>query len=208
MQKKRELKANTIQLCVFLAVACILIPGTGAHLYAQRIEALVSASDDWSFFVQPETKTTRIGNEIAQFAGIRLGPALEHRLHIGLTGQALISSVEPKSDTYRNLHAFDLWYAGLAASYTFLPNKLTHASVGCLIGGGQLRANRIISDTDTANIFIAEPEVALLFNLTETIELGFGFSLRIVNGSDLDGLKNTDLMGPAGSIFLRWTEAP
>lgn len=191
-----------------LAVGVSAVMLAAGNVSAQHIESLVKASDDWGFFVQPELKTTRISSHSAQIIGLRMGPALERTLHISLAGYALVSSVDPDNSQYKDLNAFDLWYAGLSIDYTFFPNKLAHAGIGCLLGAGQLRAATYQDSHDTANLFIAEPQANLLFNLTETLELGFGLSYRFVNGSDLSNLDNTDLSDVAGSVFLRWTEAP
>lgn len=195
---------NVTKLSVLLTTIII----AAGNISAQHIESLVKASDDWSFSVQPELKTTRIADQSAQIVGLRLGPALDRKLHISLAGYALVSSVDPDNSFYKQLDAFDMWYAGLSADYTFMPNKLAHFSLGCLLGAGQLRATSYGDGHDTANLFVAEPQANLLFNLTDTLELGFGASYRFVNGSDLNNLANSDLSFFAGSVLLRWTEEP
>lgn len=176
--------------------------------FAQPVEALVPSSDNWSFFFQPELKTTVISDKSAQLVGVRLGPALDRTLYLGLAGYTLISSVNPDRDIYQNLGAFDLWYAGLAAEYTILSHKIVHAGIGCFVGGGQLHATARNSGSENAGLFIAEPQLNVMINLTSTLELGLGLSYRFVNGSDLRNLADEDLRGPAGSVFLRWTEGP
>ncbi|MCA1810003.1 MAG: hypothetical protein LC725_11235, partial [Lentisphaerae bacterium] len=113
-------------IAILLAVA--FLHGT---LAAQHIETLVRGNDEWSFFIQPELKTTRISDKSAQLMGLRLGPALDRTLHLGLAGYALISSIDPDSVVYKRLTTFDLWAVGLTMDYTFIPNRWLHPGIGC-----------------------------------------------------------------------------
>ncbi len=176
-----------------------------ASVSAAPTQALIQNSDDWSFWVKPEIKLTRLGGELAALPGFQLGPALGRMLYLGLAGNALVNSVNA-SDRYHSLKAFDFWNAGVTLDWTLFSRSLVHGSAGCFLGYGQLRTDPLQGDAARTDLFIADPGINVLLNLTPTLELGLGGSYRLVGGSDLAGLANSDLNGLTGSLFLRWTE--
>lgn len=172
----------------------------------EDIQALVDGPEQWSFFVRPEFKLTSIGNKAAELVGIQLGPSLNRKLYIGLAGYALVNSLNAGDDNHVQMSAFDLWYVGGAADYTFFSSSMIHGSVGLFVGGGRANVNYRADGSDGADIFVCEPNANLMFNLTTTIELGIGAGYRFVNGATFDRFSNGDLSGVSGTVFLRWTE--
>ena len=176
-----------------------------ASVTAAPTQALIENNNDWSFWVKPEVKLTQLGGQWGTMPGFQMGPALGHTLYFGLAGYALVNNVNA-SDQYQNLKAFDFWDAGVSVDWTLFHTSLVHGSVGCFLGYGQLRADSLLTGPDTADLFVADPGINLMLNLTTSLELGLGGSYRIVNGSNFQDLSNSDLSGLTGSVFLRWTE--
>ena len=187
----------------FLTLAGIAL--MAASVAAEPVQALIENNDDWSFWIQPEFKLTQLGGQGASMPGIQFGPALGHTLYFGLGGYALVNSVEA-SNLYKDLKAFDFWYSGVSMNYTLFHSRLVHCSAGCLLGYGQLKAESLSAGSDRADLFVADPGINVMLNLTSSLELGVGGTYRIVNGSNLEDLSNSDLSGLTGSVFLRWTE--
>ena len=173
---------------------------------AAPVQALVNDEEaDWSFFIRPELKITPIKSQITELAGVILGTSVGRALYLGVGGYTLVNSVNADSDAVK-LKAFDIWYAGAHADYTLFSTELFHGSVSGFLGGGQVNNSASSAGSGSANLFIAEPDINLEFNLTSTLELGAGIGYRFVNGADLDKLSNSDLSSWVGTVFFRWTE--
>ena len=173
---------------------------------AAPVQALVNDVEaDWGFFIRPELKITPIKSQTTELAGGILGTSVGRALYLGVGGYTLVNSVNTDSGALK-LKAFDIWYVGAQADYTLFSTKLFHGSLSGFLGGGQVNNNAVAASSDSANLFIAEPDINLEFNLTTTLELGVGIGYRFVNGSDLDKLSNADLSSWVGTVFLRWTE--
>ncbi|MBU4200669.1 MAG: hypothetical protein KKG09_07030 [Verrucomicrobia bacterium] len=187
---------------VFTLAGIILV---AASVSAAPTQALIANNDDWSFWVKPEVKLTQFGGQWATMPGFQLGPALGHTLYFGLAGYALVNNVNA-GEQYENLKAFDFWDTGVSMDWTLFHTSLVHGSVECFLGYGQLNVNPLQGSSDRADLFVADPGINVMLNLTSSLELGIGGSYRIVNGSNFQDLSNSDLSGLAGSVFLRWTE--
>ena len=137
-------------------------------------------------------------------AGVQLGPSMHRTLYLGLAAYSLVDSVNfGEEGTAGELKAWEFWYAGGFADYTILPGKLIHGSVNLLLGGGQVSPS---GPFNSATVFVAEPGIALMVNLTPNVEFGLGAGYRFVSGSDIPGLANSDLSGLTGSVFFRLNE--
>ncbi len=172
---------------------------------AEEIKTLVNDTGAWSAWIKPAFKGTQIADETAGLAGIELGPSMDRSLYMGLGAYALVNSVD--EDQYGSLDALKFWYGGFVADYTFLAGEVIHGSAGFLIGGGQVEVDGILDgDSNDDSVFVFEPGVNVLANLTKGIEFGLGASYRIVTGSDIARFEDSDLSGPAATIFFRWNE--
>jgi len=173
---------------------------------AAPVQALVNDEvENWGFFIRPELKITSVKSQTTELAGGILGTSVGRALYLGVGAYTLINSVNGDSGALK-LKAFDIWYAGAHADYTLFSTALFHCSLSGFLGGGQVNNSAAGSGAESANLFIAEPDLNLEFNLTTTLELGAGIGYRFVNGSDLDTLSNSDLSSWVGTIFFRWTE--
>jgi hypothetical protein len=112
----------------------------------------------------------------------------------------LVNNVTP-DDPKAKLGAFDFWYVGFTADYTFFSDKLIHGSINALIGGGKVSP----MDYESANVFVATPGISVMINLTKQIEFGVGAGYRFVAGADQP--TDSDLSKPFGSVFLRLNES-
>lgn len=170
------------------------------------VQALVNDEEaDWGFFIRPELKITPIKSKTTELVGGILGTSVGRALYLGVGGYTLVNSVNTDSGAVK-LKAFDIWYVGAQADYTLFSTELFHGSLSGFLGGGQVNNSPTSGSSDSANLFIAEPDINLEFNLTSTLELGVGIGYRFVNGSDLDKLSNSDMSSWVGTVFFRWTE--
>jgi len=188
---------------ILIGLCLIALAATTAT--AAPVQALVNNEEaNWGFFIRPELKITPIKNQTTELAGAILGTSVDRTLYLGVGGYALVNGVSGDSGAVK-LRTFDLWYVGAHADYTLFSTDLFHSSLSGFVGGGQVNNSVATTDANSANLFIAEPDINMEFNLTTTLELGVGIGYRFVNGSDLNNLSNADLSSWTGTIFLRWT---
>lgn len=188
-----------------IVAAVCLIASSG---FAQTVHSLLDDTHrSWQFAVKPEFKITEINSETALLTGLQLGPSLDRRLYIGAGAYGLVNNIDGRP-YYKDPGFFDFWYTGLVLEYSFLSERLIHGSFDVLMGGGQLKLDREEGGSDTSGLFVAEPGVNLILNLTKSIELGAGCSYRYVNGAGSGGdFSNSRVSGITGSIFLRVRES-
>jgi hypothetical protein len=99
-------------------------------------------------------------------------------------------------------------FAGLALEYTAWANHLIHTSLGFFIGGGQMRLNRTSDGDDLdVDLFVMEPSLNVMVNLTPHSEVGLGLAYRHADtyDSSLPNLSGGSLSGLVGALFLRLT---
>ena len=169
---------------------------------ADEIKTLSDDTGRWMGSIKPEFKITKIADETAELFGLQVGPSMNRGLYLGLGAYGLVNDVDADEG---KLDAFDLWYGGFVVEYSILAKEVLHGSAGFLIGGGAVNVSGT-ADDDSASLFVFEPGINLMVNVTKGIELGVGASYRYMNGSDIPGFEDSDLSGPAASIFVRWNE--
>lgn len=192
------------RLLVLLACAALCAP-----LARAADESVFDENDQWNLFTKLELTYNELGGEDAFLAGVQVGGILNDAFSAGLAVRALVTEIEPDYNGYDNPEEFDFGYGGLALEYTFLARKIVHASVSGLVGGGWLRLDRSSDGEDKdVQLFVLEPAVNAMVNLTPRTELGLGVSYRHADsyGNKPERLDDSDLSGPAVTLFLRFTE--
>lgn len=189
-------------LSLFLGCSLVLSAHAADH-------ALFGEEDTWNLYTRLDVKYSDFGGDSGFIGGIQVGGILNEKLSVGLGGYALLDEVDVAPNGYNNPEAFDIAYGGLALDYTFYSDKLVHASLGGLIGGGQIRLDRTSDGKDKKmELFVIEPQINLLVNITQRSEFGIGIGYRHADprNSDIDGLEKGDLSGVVGTLFLRLTQ--
>lgn len=190
-------------LFIALLAAGLALPAHAAD------QTLFGEDDTWNLFSRFEVKFSEMGNDDAFFGGLQVGGILNDQLAIGLAGYALLSETEVAPNGYNNPEDFDIVYGGLTLEYRFFANKLLHATIGGLVGAGQIRLDRSVGGGDEKiELLVLEPQVNLVLNITQRSELGLGVGYRHADpyGSDIEGLERGDMSGLVGSLFIRFTE--
>jgi hypothetical protein len=188
---------------LFLCIACLFM-GT-APGFAQR-NALIEHDDSWNLFSKFTLGVTEIDGDTALQGGLAVGGLLENRFGIGLAARTLLDSVETESPLLQDIENTDFWYGGLYSEYQFTPTSLVNMSLDMTIGAGRLEVNRTAGGSEQANVFVVEPGVNMMVNVTETFHLGLGLHYRYVHNVSVRDLEESDMSGVTGSIFLRFTE--
>lgn len=172
---------------------------------AAEVESLV-ADGYWAFWVKPEAKWKEIGSDSAGLLGGQVGISMNRSLYVGFGYYDLANAVEFGNPESGRLGSSELSYMGFNVGYTIQPAKVLHGALDLFVGWGESSPRLASGTTESSDLFLLEPGISLLANITKDVEFGLGLGYQIVNGSDTAGLSDSDLGGLTGSLFLRWTE--
>ena len=129
--------------------------------------------------VAPAVKFTRFNEQWAFLAGGRVGYLLMSQFSIGLEGYQLISPVESSLPGSPEL---DLRYGGIYLDWVYRPFELVHGGFSLLTGRGQVDLEEGTGDPD--DFFVLEPQWFFQGNVTPFLQVVWGFSYRLVLGSN------------------------
>ncbi len=187
-----------IALIVFLSA--ISIP-----LYAQE-QTLIGGTIESGGFGGPVVKFSQIDKNFAVLVGGYGGWLINHSFMIGGGGFGLANNIHGPREaqlyygTGDNLR-LQFGYGGLMLEYIGEHNSLVHYYVSTLIGAGGVNYDYInglyspyFDNLDrTSACFVLEPNVGAELNVTRFFRIGAGASYRLVKGSDLIGVSDSDL---------------
>jgi len=199
-------------LSIFMVVQMTCLATSGmAHSAIRTIpkekedETLISRKTTIGWFFGPAVKFSEINDEFAVLTGGHAGLIINRTFIIGISGYGLVNEIAVGAPGNRLL---DFGYGGLFLGYVNRSHKIVHLSIHSLIGGGGLCYRTYFYDDwyedwhDDA-IFVLEPGVDLMLNVTRHFRIGLGGSYRFVSGVDFDGLSNDDLSGPSASLTFK-----
>jgi hypothetical protein len=174
-------------------------------LYAEQ-EVLIDYTDKWNLFSKFEGGFTDIDGDSGILGELSVGGMLNDKLALGIAGAMLLDTVETESQFLEDIENTDFWYGGAYTEYVFNQQELVYMSLDLLIGGGELNLKRISGQSDASTIFVLEPGVNVMVNVTETFSLGLGINYRFIQGVDSEDVDDSDVSGLTGSVFLRFTQ--
>ena len=177
--------------------------------------ALILFFSSAALFAQEETL---FGSE-----RIDLGLLLNHQLFIGAGGYGLVNDIKASQAAYDYYKpAYDLYlnmgYGGGIIEYTFMPNKLVHATAGVLVGGGAVTYRYNMwndnwnwmdgtfgTSSKTDVFFVVEPSINIEVNMTTWMRMDLGGSYRFVTGvGSLVDLQNSNLRGGSANLTFKF----
>ncbi|UCD37003.1 MAG: hypothetical protein JSW54_09205 [Fidelibacterota bacterium] len=181
---------------------------TIAPLSAQE-QTLLSGHSDHGGFGGPTYQLTQFGDQFAFLSGGRGGWIIDHTIYLGAAGYGLAHHIKmdtgPQTDHYLNLG-----YGGLELGAILASNRLIHATVSTLAGGGGANYLYKAWDGDLTDesvmdaFYIIEPSLQLIVNVTRYFRIGMGASYRYVSGVELEGISDDYLSGPSASLTFKF----
>ncbi|MEO0557297.1 MAG: hypothetical protein AAF170_03835 [Bacteroidota bacterium] len=196
-------------LVLFLVPAFMLTSGTAL---AQENEPLINGSVTHGGFGGPVVKVSSINGDLGLFVGGRGGWILNfkpnHAFVIGGGGYTLVSDVEINDAMASGGPVdLDLSYGGLEVEYVNRTREVVHFSAQVLIGQGVAESSKEIrngGDQDEGGFVVVEPGVNALLKVTDYFRIGVGGSYRLISGTDLDGLSDSELSGASAVLTLKF----
>jgi len=184
-------------------------------VYSQE-QTLFTGHVDHGGYGGPVFKYTNIGpNQTAGFlVGGQGGWIIDHKFVIGGGGYGLASSVNADWYEVTNFagepepYVLDFSYGGLLLAFIGNSDNLIHYEIFSILGGGGINyrlKNEINTTSDFGDgIFVAEPGINVMLNVTSFFRVGIGATYRYVQDVDLIGLTNEDLTNFSGQIILKF----
>jgi hypothetical protein len=197
----------------YLAVIFMLF-ALAANVAAQGEQTIFNGEVKSGGFGGPVVKFTSINDQSAVMVGGRGGWVINHSFVIGGGGYGEVTKINAPAGVMSEERPLDLklGYGGLDLEYIVHPNSLAHFSAYTFIGCGTARyvddAGAVTESDENASesdlVFVLEPALNAELNVTSWFHLSAGVSYRLVNGVDLEGLKNSDLSGMAATLTLKF----
>lgn len=192
---------------ILLTLAALTLPALAERDEADK-RTLFNEDDTWQMYSKLSLSFSEVGSDDGFWGNLEAGGLLNKQFAVGARITALGQEVDPGFNGYDNPNKYDIMFAGLALDYTAWANQLFHASLGFFIGGGQMRLNRTSDGDDLdVDLFVMEPSLNVMVNLTPHSEVGFGLAYRHADtyDSSLPNLSGGSLSGLVGGLFLRLT---
>ncbi|MCK4252377.1 hypothetical protein KAX97_13090 [candidate division WOR-3 bacterium] len=168
-------------------------------------ETLISRKTTIGGFGGPVVKLSEMNDEFAVLVGGCGGLIINHAFIFGGGGYGLVNDIAVGGAPYPEYRFLNLGYGGLLLGYVNRSRRLVHLSIHSLIGGGGLCYRTGFYDNWYSDaIFVIEPGIDLMMNITRHFRIGFGGSYRFINGVDLDGLSNDDVSGPSACLTFKF----
>lgn len=209
-----------------------LILFSGLWIFAQDTEVIYSKKDDkrpmntllknntgFGGHLSLNVKGAQFYDETSLLLGGELVFTLSHALNVGIAGYGMPTRVNYRDD--KNDYINDLYveygYGGLFVEPVFFDQQVVHFTLPMLIGAGWagLSDSRFYNDpqhnypfrvVDETSFFVFEPGINMEVNLVRNVKLTLGGSYRIVSGSDINQISDSDLGGFTfgGGIRVGW----
>jgi hypothetical protein len=196
----------------YLAMIIVLILPANAQEKTNDEKTLFGKSNKTvvSGYGAPDILFTSIkGNEFGVLMGGRGGVILNHSFVIGGGGYGLVTNhlVMYKIGNLGSINArLLLGYGGFYFGYIFASNSIFHLTIGVLIGGGgagtvrQFKREDDIGDWDdsvveTSGLFVCQPALGGELNMTKFMRIELVAGYRLISGTDLLKVSDTDLSG-------------
>ncbi len=176
-----------------------------AQLSAQE-QTLISGPIESGGLGGPVVRFSKLNDKFALLVGGSGGWLINHSFLIGGGGYGLVNSITaPRAAQIYYGEGEDLkiqfGYGGLLLEYIGYPNNLVHYSISSLIGAGGVHygywnnfSNSYDDSRSRASAFLViEPSIGAELNITSFFRLNGGASYRLVKGTDLPGIYDSDL---------------
>ncbi|HVK39585.1 MAG TPA: hypothetical protein VNA88_13690 [Candidatus Kapabacteria bacterium] len=194
---------------IALLAALVLIPVVAA---AQE-STIFSGDIDHGGYGGMVTKLTSINGELGVMMGGEGAWVIDHTAYLGFQGTGLVNRMDAKKlQTNGEPYVLRVNEFGLRAGYIHNSDDVLHLTAGTLIGGGSMLLSERFVWTDDSDVqwdtdqmyFLLEPEVAAELNVTKWMRVAATGSYRFAIGADYEGMTESDLSGPTGSLTLRF----
>lgn len=201
-------------------------------IYAQETEVIYSERDDkrpmntlfgddkgFGGHLSLNVRGAQFYDQTTLLLGGELVFTLSHALNIGVAGYGMptrVDYLDTQNDYIADLNV-EFGYGGLFIEPVFFDQQVVHFTVPILVGAGWagLSDANYYSNPgggynfriyEESSFFIFEPGINMEVNLVRHVKLTLGGSYRMVSGSDIGQISDSDLSGFSfgGGIRVGW----
>ena len=179
-----------------LAVLLVAV-ATAAPSNAQEVDTVLGPDTESYFYAAAVAKLSEVDSEFATYLGFNLGWVFDEKFSIGL---GIYGLAHPTSRR-------EVGYGGLLLEGFVAGTNSVHLGVRALIGGGYTEpehrgphSHHDRHHRDGRAFFVAEPELLLRINLSQSLRVSLSGGYRFVEGG---GRANDEALSAAtGSLAL------
>jgi hypothetical protein len=183
------------------------------------MKTLVGSDKGFGGHLSLNVRANQVYDEATLLLGGELVFTLDHSLNIGVAGYGMPSRVDYRSSdaVFPQNYNVELGYGGLLVEPVFFDQEVVHFTVPVLIGAGWsgLTENSFFGGyggyydwrlIDETIFFVFEPGLNMEVNLARNVKFTLGATYRLVEGSDLREVTDSDLSGftLGGGIRVGW----
>lgn len=153
-------------------------------------------------------KFTEMEDRFGVLVGGRGGFLLNHVLGFGGGGYGLANRWLVETSYPEGSYWLNMGYGGFIMDVIFASRKLIHGGVNVLIGGGGISYTSRYDEYPMYSdaFFVMEPGMDLTLNVTRHFRIDVGGSYRWIYGTDLQGISDAGLSGPAAHFMFKFGE--
>lgn len=145
-------------------------------------------------------------NKVGQNFGVNLNWVINHKFVImavydGLASQTQIQNIVNAADPADHINLTHR-YVGVGFSYILFNNKLFSLQPEVTDGWGHIQYG-YNSKTYHKDYYEIVPAISATYNCTKYFRVGLGLNYRVAAGAKLGDIKDADISGVGGVIFIK-----
>jgi hypothetical protein len=195
-----------------VVINCLIVCA-GAHGSAIRIvedepedDVLISGPVHKGMFGGLVVKFTELNDDFACLVGGRGGFIINRVFAIGGGGYGLTNDISVRTTSPMENFRLDFGYGGVIFDLIFGSRNLLHFNVHTLIGAGSAYYRTWYYEDYWYDdvFFVAEPGCDVTLNVARSFRIDLGGSYRYIYGTDLEGISDGGLSGPAAHVMFKF----
>ena len=147
----------------------------------------------------PVVMFSDVNGQFAVFAGGRGGWIINHAFVLGGAGYGLTNDI--RFFEGGPSRQFNFGYGGGDIEAVIASDKLVHATVNVMIGGGGISP---LTGEPADAVFVLQPQGSVDLNVTSFFRMSFGGGYRYVSGVDYPGLRNAMFSSAFGALVFKF----
>jgi len=172
------------------------------------IELFAQETTSSKSFASVDLKLSSIQGNTAYIIGARGGWPVCRSIAIGLTGCWAYVNNSVTNVINNQEYYIRMAYGGLYLEYLLYNLNFGHILLNTIIGGGYYGHSPVRSDFEIDwsrhTYFLIEPEVIVMFDISDSFKIGIGASYRYIPNVDLSEFENNKLNAPAVLLTARF----
>jgi len=152
-------------------------------------------------FAGLEMRFGDLAGAFATFAGAEFAILINDRVYVGVRGAGLATD-NAMAQGPTGQDTLKMGYGGLVVGHLVPLTSQMDLAVDALVGAGSYGAASTPSSEHDA-VFVFEPSASLALRVLPFMRIGVGASYRFVGDASFGGVRDADLRGLTGMLYVR-----